>query len=98
MSMMDQFQRLDNLIIGTTVGEVRVRLRYQLALTREQIEAYQQSSDRQDQTLAAQIETIERLTEKNKKLEKALQLRDDRDRKWESDVQDTLGNPTYEPD
>jgi len=95
---MDQFQRLDNLIIGTTVGEVRVRLRYQLALTREQIEAYQQSSDRQDQTLAAQIETIERLTEKNKKLEKALQLRDDRDRKWESDVQDTLGNPTYEPD
>jgi len=58
MSMMDQFQKLDDLIIEHTQPPVRTMLRNQLALTREQIEAYQAASDKQDQALAAQAETI----------------------------------------
>jgi len=58
MSMADQFQKLDDLIMEDTRTPVLTILRNQLALTRQQVEAYQASSDRQDQTLAAQAETI----------------------------------------
>jgi phage-related minor tail protein len=61
MSMIDQFQKLDDLIVEHTLPPVQTMLRNQLALTREQIEAYQAASDNQDQTLAAQIKTIEGL-------------------------------------
>jgi hypothetical protein len=68
MSILDQFQKLDDLIILHTKPPVTTILRGQLALTREQIEAYQASSDKQDQTLAAQAETIERLMKENEAL------------------------------
>ena len=73
MSIFDQFQKLDDLIILHTKTPVTAILRGQLALTREQIEAYQASSDKQDQTLAAQIETIERLVKENAKVQAELQ-------------------------
>jgi len=68
MSMIDQFQKLDDLIVERTTPEVCAMLRNQLSLTREQIEAYQESSDRQDQTLATQAKTIATLQDENKKL------------------------------
>ena len=58
MSMLDQFQKLDDLILERTQPPVRTVLRGQLALTREQVEAYQEASDRQDETLARQAEEI----------------------------------------
>ena len=58
MSMIEQFQKLDNLIVENTQPPVRTMLRNQLALTREQVEAYQAASDKQDETLAKQAETI----------------------------------------
>jgi hypothetical protein len=68
MSIIDQFQKLDDLIIENTQPPVRTILRNQLALTREQLEAYQASSDSQDKTLSAQIKTIERLVKENEQL------------------------------
>jgi DNA repair exonuclease SbcCD ATPase subunit len=65
MSMAIQFQKLDDLIIEHTQPPVRTILRSQLALAQEQIEAYQASSDKQDETLAKQAETIERLMKEN---------------------------------
>jgi len=58
MSMIDQFQKLDALIVEHTQPPVTGVLRGQLALTREQVEAYQAASDKQDQTLAAQVEAM----------------------------------------
>jgi hypothetical protein len=69
MSILDQFQRLDDLIIEHTKPPITAMLRGQLALTREQIEAYQASSDRQDETLAKQAELIATLQDKIKRLE-----------------------------
>ena len=68
MSILDQFLKLDDLIVEHTKPPAQTMLRNQLALTREQIEAYQAASDKQDQTLAAQIETIERLMKENEAL------------------------------
>lgn len=65
---MDQFQRLDELILENTSPPVQVILRNQLHLTREQIEAYQEASNKQDATLARQAERIEEFLEENKKL------------------------------
>jgi hypothetical protein len=72
MSMLNQFQKLDDLIVELTQPPVRATLRNQLALTREQVEAYQASSDKQDQTLAAQLDTITTLQNDKANLEKQL--------------------------
>ncbi len=68
MSLMDQFQKLDELILEHTSPPVQAILRNQLALTREQIEAYQAASDKQDATLQKQAEAIAELQEEKKKL------------------------------
>jgi hypothetical protein len=65
---MDQFEKLDDLILEHTVPPVQTLLRNQLALTREQIEAYQMASDKQDETLARQATAIEKLQAENKRL------------------------------
>ena len=80
MSMIDQFQKLDDLIVEHTQPPVRSILRNQLALTREQVEAYQAASDEQDKTLSRQAQEIERLMVANADLEKKL-LRSDTDHK-----------------
>ena len=67
MSMLDQFQKLDDLIVEHTQPPTRAILRNQLALTREQVEAYQAASDKQDQTLSSQAEAIAALQEENRK-------------------------------
>lgn len=68
MSIIEQFQKLDDLIFEHTQPPVRTILRNQLALTREQVEAYQASSDRQDETLSAQAQAIAQLQQENKQL------------------------------
>lgn len=81
MSMIDQFQKLDDLIIEHTQPPVRTVLRNQLALTREQIEAYQASSDRQDQTLSAQAETIAELQKAKTEVDRQLDEMKARDKR-----------------
>ena len=61
MRMIEQYQKLDDLIVEHTTPPVQGILRYQLAMTREQVEAYQAASDSQDATLARQAETISEL-------------------------------------
>ena len=61
MSMIEQFQKLDDLIGEQTSSPVQSILRNQLHLTREQVEAYQAASDKQDETLARQVQTISEL-------------------------------------
>jgi hypothetical protein len=68
MSMLDDFAKLETLIIENTEPAVQARLRSQLSIVRERVEAYQASSDRQDQTLKEQLNTIERLTEEKNRL------------------------------
>ena len=68
MSLMDQFQKLDDLILDLTLPPAQAKLRNQLALTREQIEAYQAASEKQDATLQRQAEAIVELQEENKRL------------------------------
>lgn len=68
MTTIDQLQKLDALIVQHTQPPVTSVLRNQLSLTIEQCEAYQAASDKQDQTLAAQLETIERLMKENLEL------------------------------
>jgi len=68
MSLIDQFQKLDDLIRIHTTPEVQAILRNQLHLATEQIEAYQASSDKQDATLARQAETIANLEKENARL------------------------------
>ena len=63
MSMNDQLQKLVDLINEQTQPPVRDELRFQVELMREQVEAYQASSDKQDETLAAQLRRITELTE-----------------------------------
>jgi predicted transcriptional regulator len=82
MSMLEQWQKLDDLIVDLTKGKVKAELRNQLALTREQVEAYQAQSDQQDETLARQLSRIEELEQANKELagrvhELEAQLRDE---------------------
>jgi hypothetical protein len=77
MSMLEQFQKLDDIIFELTEPPVRTRLRNQLALTREQVEAHQAASDRQDQTLQRQAETIEALQNENVALKKKIADADD---------------------
>jgi len=68
MNIVEELQRLDELIIEHTKPPVTATLRNQLSNAIEQCEAYQASSDRQDETLARQAETIERLTRENQAL------------------------------
>jgi hypothetical protein len=68
MGLMDQFQKLDDLILEHTLPPVQAALRNQLALTREQVEAYQATSDKQDATLQRQANAIAELQEERKKL------------------------------
>ncbi len=68
MSIIEHFQKLDDLIIEHTKPPVTSVLRHQLTLTQEQIEAYQASSNKQAETLTTQIKTIERLMIENETL------------------------------
>lgn len=68
MTIITHLQELDNLIVESTKPPVTAKLRNKLALIIEQAEAYQASSDKQDETLAAQAQTIERLITENQKL------------------------------
>ena len=72
MSMIEQFQKLDDRIMEHTTSSVRTILRNQIALAREQVEAYQASSDKQDETLARQAKAIAELQQANANLEKQL--------------------------
>lgn len=65
MNIIEHLQRLDALIIEHTKPPVTPILRRELAFAIEQCEAYQAASDKQDQTLSAQVETIERLMKEN---------------------------------
>ena len=65
---MEQFQKLDDLILEHTSPPAQAILRNQLALMREQVEAYQAASDTQDATLQRQVETIAQLQEERKQL------------------------------
>lgn len=71
MGMIEQFQKLDDLIKQLTQQPAQATLRAQLALTQEEIEAYQASSDKQSKTLAKQAETIDALMKEKSALEKA---------------------------
>jgi hypothetical protein len=75
--MIEQFQKLDELIIQHTQPPVRAILRHQLSLTREQVEAYQASSDKQDKTLQEQAEMIEQLMKEISALKRAATDRND---------------------
>lgn len=77
--MIDQFQKLDDLIIEHTQPPVLAMLRNQLALTRGQVESYQAASDKQDETLATQVETIDRLMKEKEAIDAELARRDKRD-------------------
>jgi hypothetical protein len=68
MTIIDDLQKLDALIIEHTRPPVTPILRRQLQIITEQAEAYQAASDKQDHTLATQIETIERLMKENANL------------------------------
>jgi hypothetical protein len=72
MSMMQQFQKLDDLIKEHTEQPIQNMLRGQLALTREQIEAFQEKSDTQDATLAKQLHRITELQDENARLKDEL--------------------------
>ena len=69
MSITAQFQKLDDLIIEHTRPPVTAILRNRLAVVREQVEAYQDTSDKQDKVLAKQAETITELQRKCHELE-----------------------------
>jgi hypothetical protein len=69
MDVIAQFEELDNLIRENTKPPVTPKLRSKLSLMREQIEAYQATSDKQDETLATQAQTITKLQEANAALE-----------------------------
>ncbi len=68
MKITEHLQKLDMLIVEHTKPPVTSLLRNQLSLITEQFEAYQVASDKQDHTLATQIETIERLLKENQEL------------------------------
>ena len=72
MSMMQQFQKLDDMIKEHTEQPIQNILRGQLALTREQIEAFQDKSDTQDATLEKQLQRITELQDENAKLKDEL--------------------------
>ena len=72
MSILGQYQKLDDLILKLTVPPVCPKLRNQLALAREQVEAYQAASDKQDQTLARQAEAIVDHEQKNAQANKVI--------------------------
>ena len=61
MNLISNLQELDQLIVEKTKGAGTSALRNKLASAIEQAEAYQQNSDRQEETLARQIETIAKL-------------------------------------
>src|SRR2546425_9331925 len=61
MNLIANLQKLDDLIVEHTRPPVTAMLRRQLSFAIEEAEAYQASSDKQDHTLATQIETIDRL-------------------------------------
>ena len=68
MNIIEHLQRLDALIIEHTEPPVTSMLRRELSFATEQCEAYQASSDKQDQTLARQAQTITALQEENNQL------------------------------
>jgi hypothetical protein len=69
MNLIERLQRLDALIIEHTKPPVTPILRNQLALCTEEAEAHAERGDKQDHTLATQIETIERLMKENADLQ-----------------------------
>ena len=85
MSMIEQFQKLDDLIIEHTAPPVLSLLRNQLALTREQVEAYQERSDQQDATLSAQLKAYDALAEKVKQLTAKIEQMETKEKKDHND-------------
>lgn len=77
MKMIIDLQKLDALIVEHTHPPVTSILRHQLSLVTEQAEAYQESSDKQDNTLSEQIKTINRLMEENTALKNEATKRND---------------------
>jgi hypothetical protein len=98
MSMLEQFQKLDDLIIEHTGPPIQVILRNQLALTHEQVEAHQDSSDAQDRTLQAQLERISDLEEQVKKRDAMIARLQASNEKPSIEVINPLGPPTYSGD
>ncbi len=68
MNIIEHLQRLDALIVEHTKPPVTAMLRRELSFATEQCEAYQASSDKQDQTLERQAQTIAALQDQNKQL------------------------------
>lgn len=66
MNIVTHLQELDNLIIEHTKPPVTAMLRNKVAFCLEQAQARAADVERQEQTLAKQIETIERLVKENK--------------------------------
>ena len=77
MNILSHLQKLNDLIIEHTKPPVTAKLRNKLSLAIEQAEAHSAAVDRQEQTLATQIETIERLEkEKQALLAENAQMKD----------------------
>jgi hypothetical protein len=65
MNILSHLQELDDLIIEHTKPPVTPILRRKLAFCIEQADAHSAAVERQEKTLATQIETIERLMKQN---------------------------------
>jgi hypothetical protein len=65
MNILSHLQELDDLIIEHTKPPVTPILRSKLAFCIEQADAHSSAVERQEKTLATQIETIERLMKQN---------------------------------
>jgi len=63
MSIIEHLQELDALVIKHTLPPATPILRAKIQVMAEQIEAYQASSDKQDETLARQAAAIKELME-----------------------------------
>ena len=70
MNILPQLQAIDDLIGTHTRPPVTAMLRNKLSPIIDQAEKYFEAVAKQDETLAAQIKMIERLTAENKKLVK----------------------------
>jgi hypothetical protein len=65
MNILNHLQELDNLIIKHTQPPVTAMLRNKLSFALEQVEAHSDAVAKQNKTLSAQAETIDRLMKEN---------------------------------
>jgi len=68
MNILTHLQELDNLIVERTKPPVTAVLRNKLSLAVEQAEAHSSAVERQEQTLARQIEAMAQLQKENQHL------------------------------